>query len=84
MNPPPMFDELAQKLKQLAETSPLKDFEKNAKALLASMFERMDLVTREEFEAQRELVIKLRQELAELERRVGLLEAQVAGGVDED
>lgn len=84
MNAPPMFDELAQKLKQLAETSPLKDFEKNAKALLGSMFERMDLVTREEFEAQRELVIKLRQELAELERRVGLLEAQVAGGVDED
>ncbi|CUB06442.1 MAG: accessory factor UbiK family protein [Tepidiphilus sp.] len=84
MNPPPMFDELAQKLKHLAETSPLKDFEKNAKALLASMFERMDLVTREEFEAQRELVVKLRQELAELERRVGLLEAQLVGGTDED
>ena len=84
MNAPPMFDELAQKLKQLAETSPLKDFEKNAKALLASMFERMDLVTREEFEAQRELVVKLRQELAELERRVGLLEAQLVGGTDED
>lgn len=48
------------------------------------MFERMDLVTREEFEAQRELVVKLRQELAELERRVGLLEAQLVGGTDED
>lgn len=74
---PPAFDELAQKLKELAETSPLRDFEKNAKLLLASMFERLDLVPREEFEALRESLHHTRQELAKLHERVALLEAKL-------
>ena len=74
---PPAFDEVAQKLRELAETSPLRDFEKNAKLLMASMFERMDLVTREEFEALRESLHHLRQETARLHERVAQLEAKL-------
>lgn len=74
---PPAFEELTQKLRELAETGPLRDFEKNAKLLLASMFERMDLVTREEFEALRESLLHTRQELAKLHERVARLEAKL-------
>ncbi len=76
LTPLPMFDELAKKLREIAETSPLRDFEKNAKLLLGSMFERLDLVTRDEFDALRESVQHLRTEVARLHERLAGLEVK--------
>jgi ubiquinone biosynthesis accessory factor UbiK len=45
-NTPSFFQELQDKLKQLAEHSPAKDIEKNAKALAASVAGKLDLVPR--------------------------------------
>jgi hypothetical protein len=51
------------------------DFERNLKAAVGAALARMDLVTREEFDIQVELLGKTRAMLEELERKVADLEA---------
>jgi BMFP domain-containing protein YqiC len=71
------LDELA---RQLAEAVPhnLKvlgeDLQHNFRGLLQSGFQRMELVTREEFDAQRALLERTRERLEALEARLQLLE----------
>ncbi len=76
MDNPKFLDDIAAKLKELLASSPAKDFEKNARALLAQGFAKLDLVTREEFDVQAELLSRTRQKLEALEGRVAVLEAQ--------
>lgn len=71
-----LFDELSAKVSETIAASPAKDVEKNVKALLGSAFNRMDLVTREEFDIQQQVLVKTREQLAELERRLALLQGQ--------
>ncbi|MGC2457933.1 MAG: accessory factor UbiK family protein [Gallionellaceae bacterium] len=73
---PKFLDEISAKLNEVVAISPAKDFEKNARALLAQGFAKLDLVTREEFDVQAQLLSRTRQKLAELEARVAALEAQ--------
>lgn len=54
-----------------------KDMEKNLKAALNATFARMDLVTREEFDIQSELLSKTRELLHDLENKVSELEEQL-------
>jgi ubiquinone biosynthesis accessory factor UbiK len=68
------FDDFSKKFSELAANSPLQDLEKNARALLAQMFAKLDLVTREEFDVQQQLLSSTREKLAQLEARVGELE----------
>ena len=68
-------DELSAKFSELLANSPAKDLEKNAKAMLASTFSRLDLVTREEFDVQAEVLAKTREKLTDLEQRLIRLEA---------
>ncbi|MCB1887076.1 MAG: accessory factor UbiK family protein [Rhodocyclaceae bacterium] len=75
MATPRLLDEIGSRLAELAANSPAKDVEKNVKALLASGFSRLDLVTREEFEVQGALLARAEERLAELERRVAELES---------
>lgn len=75
-----LFDELSSKLGETIDNSPVKDVEKNVKAMLGSAFNRMDLVTREEFDIQQQVLVKTRQKLAELEARLAALE----GGTGND
>lgn len=71
-----LLDEIGSRLSEVLATSPAKDLEKNLKALLASVFARLDLVTREEFDVQREVLARTREKLEALERRVAALEAR--------
>ena len=71
-----LLDELSTRFSQLASSAPAAEIEKNAKALLTSAFSRLDLVTREEFEIQRELLSKAREKLTALEAKVAELEAR--------
>lgn len=75
---PKALDDLAAKLSELAATSPLKDLEKNARALLTGLFGRLDLATHEEFEVQQQVLAHTREKLAALEARVAALEARRA------
>lgn len=63
------FEEMSSKLNEAVANSPAKDFEKNARALLAQGFSKLDLVSREEHEV-------LTQRLNKLEARLATLEAQ--------
>ena len=71
-----LLDEISSRISQLAASTPIAEFEKNAKALLAGAFSRMDLVTREEFDLQRELLNGTQEKLAALEARLNELEAR--------
>lgn len=73
---PKFFDEISAKLSEAMASSPAKDFEKNARALLAQGFAKLDLVTREEFDVQTQLLSRTQLKLAALEARVAALEAQ--------
>ena len=69
-----LLDELNDRLKALLAQSPAADLEKNLKAMLASFFSRLDLVTREEFDVQREVLARTRAKLQELEAKLAELE----------
>ena len=73
---PKFFDELRGRIDEALRNSPAQDIEKNLRALLASWFERLDLVLREDFEVQKKLLERAQAKLAELEARVAELEAR--------
>ncbi len=72
---PKLFEEINARLSALIAASPAKDIEKNVKAMLAGLFEKMDLVTREEFEIQARLLARAQERQAALEARLAALEA---------
>lgn len=72
-----LFQELSARLSELIANSPARDLEKNARALLTSFFTRLDLVTREEFDVQSEVLRRTREKLEELEAKVTELETQL-------
>lgn len=47
-----------------------KDFEKNCRALLSTTFNHLDLVTREEFDAQTKVLLRTRKKLEELQTKI--------------
>ena len=69
-----LFDELSAKIRETLANSPARDIEKNVRAMLTAGFSRLDLVTREEFDVQSELLARTREKLTELEARVARLE----------
>jgi BMFP domain-containing protein YqiC len=71
---PRVFDELAKRVSALVAATPVKDVEKNLRALLTASLGRLDLVTREEFDLQHEALSRARNRLAELEARIAELE----------
>ena len=73
-----LFEEATQKFSETLANSPVKDVEKNAKALFGSVLNKMDVVTREEFNIQQQVLIKTRLKLTELEQKISELEAKLA------
>ncbi len=69
------LDDLQQRLASLIEGTPAADLQRNAKALLTQQFAQLDLVTRDEFDAQLRVLARTREKLQELERRLSELEA---------
>jgi len=67
--------EISNKIRGIVKDSPLPDIEKNIDALLKSMFTKMELVTREEFDVQTEVLKRTRQKLEELEKKLSEIEA---------
>lgn len=70
-----LFEEFGAKVSETLANSPARDLEKNAKAALGGVLAKMDLVTREEFDIQQEMLIRTREKLAELEARLAALES---------
>ena len=72
------FNDLQQKVNQVIENSPAKDIEKNVKAMMTQGFAKLDLVTREEFDIQAQVLAKARAKLDLMESRLAELEAKLA------
>lgn len=75
MTDPRLIDEIGAKLSEVLAASPARDVEKNLRALLASFFDRFDLVTRDDFEVQKRVLERAHARIGELEKRLDELEA---------
>lgn len=75
---PKIFEDISAKLSDAVNNSPAKDIEKNMRALLTQGFTKLDLVTREEFDIQAQVLARTREQLSALEARVAELEARAA------
>jgi ubiquinone biosynthesis accessory factor UbiK len=71
------LDDLAARIGAAIESSPARDVEKNVKAMLGAGLARLDLVPRAEFDAQAAVLLKTRELVDVLERRVAALEARL-------
>lgn len=71
-----LFEELNERIGEAMRNSPAADVEKNLRAMLLAWFDRLDLVTREDFDVQRKLLERAHAKLAELETRIAELESR--------
>jgi ubiquinone biosynthesis accessory factor UbiK len=71
-----LFEEISSRIEEALRNSPAQDVERNVRALLASWFDRLDLVLREDFEVQKKLLERAHAKLAELEARITELESR--------
>lgn len=80
------IDELARRLSNLVPPGlreSREEMQQNFKTVLQSGLQRLDLVTREEFEVQRAVLQRTREKLEALQQTVAELEAQLAGSPDD-
>ncbi|QGZ60448.1 accessory factor UbiK family protein [Paraburkholderia acidisoli] len=75
--PNDVFNDLQSRFSDLLKNSPARDVERNMRAMLSQGFSKLDLVTREEFDAQTQVLLRTRTRLEELERRVAELEQKL-------
>ena len=68
--PNDVFNDFQARMSELLKNSPAKDVERNVRAMLSQGFSKLDLVTREEFDTQTQVLVRTRARLEELERRV--------------
>lgn len=77
MKPSELFQDLQTKISDLLKNSPVKDIEQNIKTMLTQGFAKLDLVTREEFEIQTQVLARTRAMVEELEQRMTQLEREL-------
>ena len=70
------LNEISSNIKEIVNSSPLADMDKNIHALIQSAFTKMELVSREEFDVQAEVLRNTREKLVLLEKKLAELEAQ--------
>lgn len=71
------LDDLATRIGQAIENSPAKDIQRNVRSLLSSGLSRLDLVTREDFDVQAQVLLRTREKIERLESIVADLEARL-------
>ena len=72
------LDDLAARIGKAIEASPARDIEKNVKALLQSGLLRLDLVSRQEFDTQQQVLLRTREKVERLEARLAQIEGRAA------
>jgi ubiquinone biosynthesis accessory factor UbiK len=71
------INEISNKINEMIKSSPLTDVEKNINALIRGAFTKMELVSREEFDVQAEVLRNTREMLHLLEAKLAAIEAQL-------
>lgn len=69
------FEDFQKNVSDLIKKSPAADIERNVKAMMAQTFSRLDLVTREEFDVQVDLLRRAADRIDTLESKMKALEA---------
>lgn len=80
MREPKILDEMAERLSKIIPQGVCEvqqDVQNNIRAALNSTFEKLNLVTREEFDVQSEVLARTRARLKALEEKVAALEAEL-------
>jgi len=72
-----MAEDVQKKVSDAVKDSPAKDLEKNVRGLMNQGFQKMDLITRQEFDIQVQVLAKTREKLEELEAKVEALQAKI-------
>jgi BMFP domain-containing protein YqiC len=75
-----LIDDIARRLNEAVPASARAvqaDLEKNLHAATQSVFSRLDLVTREEFDVQSKVLARTRSKIEQLEKQVAELEARL-------
>ncbi len=72
-----ILNDINERMREVFAKSPAADVEKNARAMLGSLFARLDLVTREEFDVQRQVLLRTREQLARLEAQMTEIERRL-------
>lgn len=75
-----LVTEMTGRVSEVFAMSPVRDMEKNLKASLSAWLSRLDLVTREEFDVQAQVLARTREKLSELEARLDRLEKHSSAG----
>jgi len=72
------IDELNARIVSFLQQTPVAEVGQNLKVLLASSLSKLDLVSREEFDVQTQVLARTREKLASLEARMAELERPAA------
>ena len=76
-----VFDDISARVAAAMASSPVRDVEKNVRVLLRGALDRLDFVSREEFDIQVALLARTREKLGALEERLALLEGRAKTAV---
>jgi BMFP domain-containing protein YqiC len=77
MNNTQFLEDLSNKFRDMLRSTPAADLEKNVRALLQGAFTKLELVSREEYDVQAEVLRQTREKLVALEARLASLEAEL-------
>lgn len=75
-----LLEDIGNKFAAAVKNSPVADLEKNARMVASGVFAKLDLVTRDEFDVQAQVLLRTRERLEQLEARLAELEAQIKAG----
>ena len=64
------IDNLVDKIQSITKNSPLKEVKNNLRSVIQSKLDEFNLVSREEFEVQKEVLKKTREKLEDLEKKI--------------
>ena len=64
------IDNLVDKIQSITKNSPLKEVKNNLRSVIQSKLDEFNLVSREEFEVQKEVLRKTREKLEDLEKKL--------------
>ena len=68
------INDLSNKIRELVKNSPLDDMDTNIHALIQGAFTKLELISREEFDIQAEVLLNTRDKLTLLEAKLAELE----------
>ena len=72
-----VINDLSNKIKDILKESPLGEADKNIHALIQGMLTKMELISREEFDVQAEVLRNTRAKLVQLEAKLSELEIKL-------